>query len=131
MVTDSIADMLIRIKNAYLAQHQSVMLPYFRIGQQIGMIMVKTGYLNKCQLKTQKSKIKQLVLVLSYKKGQPALENLKRVSKSGRRIYTSWDKIPRTLSGYGITIVSTSKGVMIGREARKKRLGGEVICQIW
>lgn len=127
MVSDPIADMLARIKNAYLAGHKTVEIPCSRIKEEIGKILVKEGY-----LKTQKTpKPQKIVCGLKYEGGKPVMSDFKRVSKPGRRVYVGWKKIPRTLSGYGLTIVSTPKGLMTDKEARKKKLGGELICQVW
>jgi len=132
MTTDPIADILIRIKNAYLARHKTVEIPYSKMKVKIGKILVKKDYLESLKIqKIKDSKFKKIVCKLKYQAGEPAFENIKRVSKPGRRIYVHWNKIPRTLSGYGTTIVSTSKGIMVDKEARKKKLGGEVICKVW
>lgn len=132
MVTDPIADMLTRIKNGYLARHQTVTIPYSRIKEKIGGILVKEGYLeNQKTEKLKNTKTKMIVCDLTYKNGQPALSQLKRFSKPGKRVYCHWDNLPWTISGYGITIVSTAKGVMTDKEARKKKLGGEIICQVY
>lgn len=131
MVSDPIADMLTRIKNAYLARHQMVAIPYSKIKEAIGKILVKEGYLKKCEISNGKSKTKKIVCELKYKEGKPILENFIRVSKPGRRVYARWEKVPRSLSGFGTTIISTPKGLMTDKEARKKKLGGEVICQVW
>ncbi len=132
MVTDPIADTLSGIKNAYLAHHQVVEIPYSKIKEKISKVLVKEGYLKECQLSNTKDQVKKKIICkLKYEKGKPALTDLERVSKPGRRVYSHWKKIPRTLSGYGITIISTSKGIMIDKEARKKKLGGEIICKVW
>lgn len=131
MVTDPIADMLTRIKNAYLAYHRTVEIPYSKMKEEMGKILVKEGYLKKCQISNDKLQIKKIVCELGYKDEKPVFENFERVSKPGRRIYARWNRIPRTLSGYGITIVSTPKGIMTDKEARKKKLGGELICKVW
>jgi len=127
--------MLTRIKNAYLARHQAVEIPYSKIKEKIAAILTKEGYIKKFKIQSAgrrtKSKIKKIVCGLQYKSGEPVLDDLKRISKPGRRVYVRWSKIPRSLSGYGITIVSTAKGLMVGQEAKKKKLGGEVICQVW
>lgn len=131
MVTDPIADMLTRIKNAYLAYHQTVEIPYSKMKEEMGKILVKEGYIKNAKLKMQNAKFKKIVCELGYKDEKPVFENFERVSKPGRRIYARWNRIPRTLSGYGITIVSTPKGIMTDKEARKKKLGGELICKVW
>ena len=133
MEAESFADMLTRIKNAYLARHQTVEIPYSKIKEKIGKILVKNGYLKSAKIKSvnRRTKFKQIPYELGYQDSKPALQDLKRVSKPGKRVYTRWNQIPRALSGYGITIVSTSKGIMTDKEARKKKLGGEIICQVY
>lgn len=140
MVSDPIADMLTRIKNAYLSRHQRVEVPYSKVKEKIGKILVAEGYLKKCQISISKKsreagndkcQTKKIVCQLVYKDGKPAFTDFKRASKPGRRIYARWGKIPRTISGYGTTIVSTSKGIMTDKEAREKKLGGEIICKVW
>lgn len=132
MVSDPIADMLARIKNAYLARQPAVEIPYAKIKEEIGKILVKEKYLKNQKTENLKNqKTKKIVCELKYQEGKPALSDFVRVSKPGRRVYAGWKKIPRTLSGYGITIVSTPEGVMTDNQARKKKLGGEVICKIY
>ncbi len=131
MYSDSIGDMLARIKNAYLSKKQIVKLPYSKVKEKIVKILVRNGFLADYQLDN-KDKLKQLlILTLKYKRGEPAITEIKRVSKPSRRLYSPKDKLPYVLSGYGIGIVSTSQGLMTNKEARKKGLGGEIICKVW
>ncbi|MGB9706702.1 MAG: 30S ribosomal protein S8 [Microgenomates group bacterium] len=132
MISDPIGDMLIRIKNGYLARKQLVEVPYSKMKEEIAKILVKEGYLKnvKCQISNVKWK-KSLVLTLKYEGKKPALEEVKQISKPGVRIYAKAGEIPKVKYGFGITIVSTSKGIMTDKEARKRNLGGEVICQVW
>ena len=130
-MTDPIADILIRIKNGYQAQKEIVEIPYSRLKQAIGEILAKEGFLASCQVKTLKNRFKVLSLGLKYDKKTPALTNVKRISKPGLRVYAPANKIPPVKYGFGITIVSTPKGLMTGSEAKKKHLGGEIIGQIW
>lgn len=129
MISDPIGDMLTRIKNGYLAKNAVVEVPYSKIKEEIAKILVKEKFLKNYQVR--ENKFKKLVLELKYQNGKPAVEGVKRVSKPGVRIYASADKIPLPKFGLGITLVSTSKGIMSHKEARKKKLGGEVIGQIW
>jgi len=146
VVNDPIGDMLIRIKNGYLARKDVVEVPYSRIKHQIAKLLTKEGYLASSKSKIahlkrrsrpasrtgrENPKFKILELKLKYKNKRPAIEEVKRVSKPGIRIYAKADEIPKVKYGFGITVVSTSKGIMTDKEARKKNLGGEVICQIW
>lgn len=129
-MTDPIADMLIRIKNALLAQHQQVEIPHSKIKQAIAQILIDNDYVESLEV-IKKSPQSVLMLKLGYKGKWPKISGVKRVSKPGRRLYAAADHIPVTLNGYGTTIISTSKGVLTGKEARKKNVGGELLCQIW
>jgi small subunit ribosomal protein S8 len=131
VMTDPIGDFLIRIKNGYLAGKRQVLVPYSRIKERLGQILVKEGYLEnvKCQMSNVKFKI--LELELKYEKRRPVLTEVRRISKPGLRIYSPSSRIPRVRQGFGITIISTSKGLMTDKEAKKKNLGGEIICQVW
>jgi small subunit ribosomal protein S8 len=129
VVNDPIGDMLIRIKNGYLARKDVVEVPYSKMKEEIAKILVKEGYLKKFKIENLKFKI--LKLELKYEGKRPAIEGVKRISKPGVRIYAKAGEIPKVKYGFGITIVSTSKGIMTDREAKKKNLGGEVICQVW
>ena len=132
VVNDPIGDMLIRIKNGYLARKDVVEVPYSRVKEEIAKILVKEGYLRnvKCQMTNGKSG-KILRIELKYDGKRPAIEEVKRISKPGVRIYAKAGEIPKVKYGFGITIVSTSKGIMTDKEAKEKNLGGEVICQVW
>jgi len=132
VVNDPIGDMLIRIKNGYLARKDVVEVPYSRMKEEIAKILAKEGYLRN--VKSQMSNVKTgkiLRIELKYEGKRPAIEEVKRISKPGVRIYARAGEIPRVKYGFGITIVSTSKGIMTDKEAKKKNLGGEVICQVW
>jgi len=129
VVNDPIGDMLIRIKNGYLARRAVVEVPYSKMKEEIAKLLVKEGYLKKFKIENLKFKI--LKLELKYEGKRPAIEGVKRISKPGVRIYAKAGEIPKVKYGFGITIVSTSKGIMTGKEAKKKNLGGEVICQVW
>ena len=132
MLTDPIADMLTRIRNASAVFKTEVLVPYSNLKEAIAKILVKEGYLNK--IKNEKLKIKNreqkvLVLGLKYEGKKRAIEKIIRVSKPGLRAYSSYKRLPRPLSGFGMAIISTSQGLMTGRQARKKKLGGEVIVK--
>ena len=129
VVNDPIGDMLIRIKNGYLARKDVVEVSYSKMKEEIAKLLVKEGYLKKFKIENLKFKI--LKLELKYEGKKPVIEGVKRISKPGVRIYAKAGEIPKVKYGFGITIVSTSKGIMTGREAKKKNLGGEVICQVW
>lgn len=129
-MTDPIADMIIRIKNAHMARHDQVVLPHSKIKAAIAKILLDNQYIEGLET-TDKKPQPDLVLSLKYVQGSAAISGVRRLSKPGRRLYASAKKLPKTLSGYGLTIVSTSKGVMIGKEAKKQSLGGELLCQVW
>lgn len=129
-MTDPISDMLIRIKNALLARHKEVVMPHSKLKAAIAEILVKNDYLTAVKVVKQ-SPQSELVLTLGYQKKLPKITGVKRISKPGRRLYTPVGRIPAALNGYGITIVSTSKGLLTDKQARQQRVGGELICQIW
>ncbi len=131
VVSDPIADMLTRIKNAYLAGKRTVETDSSEILKAIAKIILKEGYLKSMEEEKIKKGFKKLKLTLKYKSHRPSLTKIKRISKPGVRIYVKANKIPRVKEGIGVTIVSTSKGLMTDKEAKKANLGGEIICQIW
>jgi len=131
VVSDPIADMLTRIKNAYLAGKRTVEIDSSKTLKAIAKIILKEGYLKSMEEEKIKKGFKKLKLTLKYKSHRPSLTKIKRISKPGVRIYVKANKIPRVKEGIGVTIVSTSKGLMTDKEAKKANLGGEIICQIW
>jgi small subunit ribosomal protein S8 len=128
-MTDPIADMIIRIKNALAAGHQSLTLPHSKLKEALLRILQEGNYISAFEVVD--GQFKELKVTLRYIGKSPAISGVKRVSKPGRRIYKSATEIPRTLNGYGLTILSTNKGLMDGKSARKQNLGGEILCQIW
>ncbi len=131
MMTDPISDMLIRIKNALRARHKTVIVPGSKLKLEIARILKDEGYIEDYRVVEEKPQIK-IEIVLKYDdKKRPVIAGIKRVSKPGRRIYRGYRELPRVLDGMGIAIISTSQGIMTDHEARKRRLGGEVICEIW
>ncbi len=129
-MTDPIADLIIRIKNALLARKKEVSLPYSKIKHSIAQILESEGYVQAVSVR-EGTPFSELVVTLKYVGKLPAVNGVKRLSTPGRRLYSSAYSIPRTLNGYGITILSTSKGVMTDTAARKQNIGGELLCQIW
>lgn len=129
-MTDPIADMIIRIKNALLARHSEVKMPFSKMKQAVASILVKEGYIQDSSVQAD-GIFQELVITLKYKGKTPVVNDVKRLSKPGRRLYAPAKQIPRALGGYGITILSTSRGLMTDKEARKQNIGGELICQIW
>jgi len=131
MMTDPIADMLTRIKNALQAKKEEVDIPSSKLKLRIAEILKEEGYIKDFKL-IQDAKQGIIRVFLKYDEyGEPVISGLKRISKPGRRIYVSKDKIPRVMRGLGVAILTTSKGVMTDREARKMGVGGEVICYVW
>jgi small subunit ribosomal protein S8 len=130
MYTDPIADMLIRIKNAAQARKESAVLPYSKFKASLAKLLEREGFIGT--VSEVSGKFKSLKVVLKYDaSGQPVISGLKRVSSPGQRIYLPAERLPRTNSGLGVTVVSTSKGLLSDKEARKGKVGGEVICQVW
>jgi small subunit ribosomal protein S8 len=130
MFTDPIADMLTRIRNAAAAQKSELTLPYSKFKANLAQLLAKEGFV--AGVNELEGTHKSLQINLKYAGGgESVIAGIKRVSKPGQRIYLSVDKLPRTNSGYGITVVSTSKGLMTDKEARKAKMGGEVVCQVW
>ena len=128
MFNDSIADLLTRIRNAGTAGRSTVVMPYSKLKEQVAGILKDNGFLAGVKVLTD-GKFKALEITLMD--DPEVITSLVRVSKPGRRVYTSASDIPLVLGGRGLVIVSTSGGVMTGREARKKGLGGELICKVW
>lgn len=129
-MTDPIADMLTRIKNAYLARKTVCLVPSSKVKEALAKVLVADGYIEKFEKQEQKPQA-NLILTLRYVGKRPALTDVKRVSKPGRRLYATAWQLPRTLGGYGATIISTSQGLMNDKQARAKKLGGELICKVW
>jgi len=130
-LTDPIADLLTRIRNGIRARHQRVDIPGSKLKTEIVRILKDEGYISNFKLVEEANKKKVLRVVLRYDtEGESAISSLSRVSKPGRRIYVGTREIPRVLGGLGVTILSTPKGVMTGKSARKAGVGGEVLCSV-
>jgi len=131
MVTDPIADMLTRIRNANQMRYKEVEVPASKIKNEIARILKEEGFISDYKVK--KSNVQDnLVLTLKYgDKKERVITGLKRISKPGLRVYAKAEEIPSVLSGLGIAIISTSKGMMTDKEARRESLGGEVLAYIW
>ena len=131
MMTDPIADMLSRIRNAALARHDRVEMPHSKLKEHVAAVMKSEGYLDDVR-SSEGDERKMLTLVMRYGRDkQSALDGVRRVSTPGRRVYVRHDRIPRVLSGMGVSILSTSRGVMTDKDARKQRVGGELLCEVW
>lgn len=132
MLTDPIGDMLARIRNAQMARHRQVRVPYSRLKLRIAQILKDQGFVKEVQVVGEKPAEKAIVIELKYTPdGEPVIKELSRVSKPGRRVYVGVDKLPRVRRGLGIAIISTSRGVMTDKQARKEGIGGEVICTVF
>lgn len=131
MYTDPIADMLTRIRNAGSAGHQSVEMPSSKLKVELARVLKEEGYIIDYSVR-EEGKFKVLTVVVKYKsEKQPVIRTIQRVSKPGLRVYRKAKKLPKVLDGLGISIVSTSKGLLTDRKARKEKVGGEVLCNVW
>ena len=130
-MSDPIADMLTRIRNASSARHEKVLVPASRLKARIAEVLRDEGYI-KDFVRHEDGVQGAITIMLKYTADrEPAISDIKRVSKPGLRRYVPTDSIPRVLNGMGIAILSTSKGVLVDREARKQKVGGELICTVW
>jgi len=130
MMTDPIADMLTRIRNAALARHDRTEVPASKLKKAVADILKSEGYI--ADVRPSEGNTDKLTIVLKYGRDRAsAIDGVRRVSRPGRRVYVKHDRIPRVLSGLGISILSTSHGLMCDRDARKHKLGGELICEVW
>jgi small subunit ribosomal protein S8 len=129
-MTDPIADMIIRIKNSVMAGRKDLLVPHSKVKEAVARILKDFNYIDSYAVQDT-AEFKQIKIVLKYVGKTSVISGVKRVSKPGCRIYRGADAIPSTLNGYGLTILSTNKGVMDGKSARKNNIGGEVLCQIW
>ena len=131
MMTDPISDMLARIRNGALARHDRVEMPHSFLKKNIAEVLKAEGYVDDVRESDGDGK-KTLTLVLRYGRGKDsAIVGVRRVSAPGCRVYVRYDRIPRVRSGMGISILSTSRGVMTDRQAREQKVGGELLCEVW
>ena len=126
MLTDPIADMLTRIRNAHLALHKEVSVPRSKMKESIAAILKQEGYVENVSVDD-----KHISIALKYHSGKAAISGLKRISKPGRRVYVGAHGIPRVQNGLGICILSTSRGLLDGVSAHERKVGGELLCEIW
>ena len=132
MMTDPIADMLSRIRNAALARHERAEMPHSNLKEHIATVLKGEGFIDDVRVSEADEGPKTLVLVLRYGRDRSsAIDGVRRVSTPGRRVYVRHDRIPRVVSGMGVSILSTSRGVMTDKEARRQRVGGELLCEVW
>ncbi|MBQ8882645.1 MAG: 30S ribosomal protein S8 [Clostridia bacterium] len=131
VVTDPIADLLTRIRNALTAKHETVTVPASKMKKAIVDILVDEGFVKSAEV-VEKETGNEIVITLKYgAKNEKVISNLKRISKPGLRVYCGYDNLPKVLGGLGIEIISTSKGVMTDKVARAQKIGGEVLAYIW
>ena len=131
-MTDPIADMLTRIRNGLSAEHETVVIPSSKMKIEIARILKQEGYINGYTVEGDTAKEKTITVELKYGPDkQKVITGLKRIAKPGLRVYAKGDNVPRVLNGLGIAIISTSKGLMTDRDARKANLGGEVVAYVW
>jgi len=128
---DPISDMLTRIRNAGRAQQPAVEIPHSKIKESIANVLKQEGYVSAVEVGEPAKSRKSIKLQLKYQGKRSVVEGLRRISSPGRRVYVGSTKIPRVRGGLGVAVVSTPEGVMSGGEAKKKNLGGEVLCYIW
>lgn len=131
-MTDPIADMLTRIRNAVMIQQREVVIPFSGIKFEIGKILEQEGFIEKVEEVTDsESQRKSLLVHLRYKGGESVLRGIKRISKPGLRVYKSFKELPRVLPSLGILIISTSGGLVTNSNAKKRRMGGEILCEVY
>jgi len=129
-MTDPIADLFNRIKNAQIISRDEVRVPFSKLKYEIAKILEQEKFVDKISKVGRKTR-KIIKIDLKYKDGQPVISGLRRISKSGQRAYLPVKRIKPVRGGYGVAIISTPKGLLTDKEARKQRVGGEVICEIW
>ncbi len=128
-ISEQICDMLNRIRNAQMKQHPTVLIPASNFKKQVLDAMEREGFIASYEV-VKESNFEELKVNLKYVHGTPVIREIRRISKPGRRIYSRFESLPRVLNGLGISIISTSKGIFSDNEARDKKLGGEIICNI-
>jgi len=131
MITDPIADMLTRIRNAQAVKKNEVLIPFSKLKFEIAKILKHEDYIEDLA-KEEETKFPQIKIILKYdESSQPAIKHIQRISKPGTRIYVNKNQLPKVLSNLGIAIISTSQGLMTNKQAKRQGLGGEVLCEIW
>lgn len=129
-MTDPIADMLTRIRNAVAIRKPEVIMPLSKVKFSIAKLLEAEGYVASVD-KVKEANFDKLKIVLKYEDEKPAISHLKRISKPGQKIYINSKEIPTVLNGYGLAVLSTSKGIMTDRQAKAANIGGELMCEIW
>jgi small subunit ribosomal protein S8 len=129
--TDPIADMLTRIRNAAAVSKREVVLPYSKMKETVAKVLVSANFVDRVEVSQSDSGFKQLKVVINQEDTNSRITSIERISKPGRRVYVGSEGIPTVRQGRGVVVVSTSRGVMTGRQARKEKLGGELICKVY
>ena len=130
-LSDPIGDMIARIKNAQFRNHKIINLPSSKFKAKIAEVLKNEGFIIDFKIESKESNTFELLINLKYNSGSPVISTIERVSKPGRRIFSSAQSLPKINNGLGIAIISTPKGVMTDMEARKQKLGGEIICKVF
>ncbi len=130
-LSDPIGDMLARLKNSQLRNHKKIELPSSKFKTKIAEILKSEGYIIDYEVVTSENNKVNLLIILKYSSGNPVISSIERISKPGRRIFSSAESLPKVNNGLGIAIISTPKGVMTDIDARKQKVGGEIICKVF
>ena len=131
-ISDPVADMLTKIRNASMAKHEKVEIPISKMKLQIVKILKNEGYIKNFKKVVNKDGVNLIRIFLKYdEKQNPVLHGIDKISTPGRRVYSGYRDMPRVYNGYGVVVVSTSSGVITGKKASEKKIGGELICSIW
>ncbi|WP_022935333.1 30S ribosomal protein S8 [Mesomycoplasma moatsii] len=130
-ISDPISDMIVRIKNANARKHKTVSMPHSKLKMKILSIIKDEGYISKFEEIVLENNKKEILVTLKYKGNERVITDIKRISKPGLRVYVPVEEVPTVQSGFGVAIISTSKGLLTDKEARKENVGGEVIAYIW
>ena len=130
-LSDPIGDMLARLKNSQMRNHKKIELPSSKFKSKIAEILKSEGYIIDYEVVTSENNKTNLLITLKYSSGNPVISSIERISKPGRRIFSSAESLPKVNNGLGIAIISTPKGVMTDIDARKQKVGGEIICKVF
>lgn len=130
-MTDPIADMLTRIRNAMMRRHESVMIPPSRLKSAIARLLKEEGFVRDARLVSHEGRPALRIELKYLNEEEPVIAGLKRVSTPGRRVYVGHDRIPQVKGGYGIAVLSTNRGVMTDKQSRQAKVGGEILCYVW
>jgi small subunit ribosomal protein S8 len=130
-VSDPVADMLTKIRNAGMAAYESVDIPTSKLKLEITKILKNEGYVKNFKKINQEGRSSLRIFLKYRESGEPVIQGIERISKPGRRVYNSYKQMPRVFNGYGTLVVSTSEGVITGKKAAEQKIGGELICSVW